>query len=201
LGCRDDVGLRIALLDAAGGVARVESVADSGDFLGAANRKAFTVGASWFVYATMDGTLRVVDLSAQEWVSALAPGDVGGDVGAEVDLAPLQLGSQLLVHSGKLLRWADLATGQAATLGDDLPSPHSCGADFTIAGPHQWCGGPWLPRLFALPRDQSGVVFPDRQGKLFSVDMAAGTPAAAAAVSDSVVTCRVGCEGVLEFVP
>ncbi len=197
LGCRDDAGLRIALIDDEGAVSRTQSVADSADFLENGMRKAFTTGASWFVYATMSGTVRVVDLSGDDWVSTVALDDASDGV----DLAPLPSSSQLLVHSGKLLRLVDLQSGDVEILGDDLKKPNTCGADFRIYGPHAWCGGPWLPSVVSLPSDGSGAVFPHRDGVLYSVDMAGGVPAAATAVSDAIVTCRDGCDDRVKFVP
>lgn len=200
LACLSDDGLRIARLDDTGAVVAERTVPGTEDFAATANRKVFSRQAEWFVYQGSD-RLVAVDLRTDSWTSDTL---ASSNPNEPIDLVPLRPG-QLLLHSGSTLELLSLPAGDRHLLGSDLASPFPCLSNHAMSGPLTWCGGRSIPATFALA-EWGGLVFTDRSGQVWSVDLNAAdltdTSDASALVNEAVTRCgNDGCANELRLAP
>lgn len=182
LACEADGSLRIALLDEDGAVIEQGTVADTTDF-GTSHAKAFSAGTDWFIYDNGEGELKGVKLADSEWQAQPL---LEHPASSSLVASPLP-DESFLVHYGRELLWLEPGTGESVVLNSELPlsDPVQCESVFVALGPRDWCGGPFLPKRYAITADGLGVAFVTQQGGVHSADIGALTSGASAVAKPS----------------
>jgi hypothetical protein len=201
LACSSGGQLQIATFDADGAVLARHDVADAGNLEGQDVAASFAIDSSAFSFDAPDG-VRLVTLGEETWsainvlehdegsgFSTLLPVSGAGFVYHVADSVTLITEDAKLVLSGT----------------SKLDPPLPCGHDFVGVGPTTWCGNALRDsRTIAVARGK-GVVFRDRGGILYSVDLGAAElspDTAAIPVGSAKVYCaQSGCSSQIKSSP